>query len=121
MGFWAKVETERIYQGLSRKELAFQANISYAGIGLGLERNSMPGADTALRISKVLNVSIEFLLADTQIEPSDNFIETEIKTFSKYKKLINDIESLPTDLREPICDMVHRIAKSTISTKNVDL
>ena len=56
MGFWNNVEQERVFQGISRKDLAYKANISYASIGLGLERNSMPGADTALRVSKVLRV-----------------------------------------------------------------
>lgn len=109
MGFWANVEAELNYQGISRKELAHRAEISYAGIGLGLERNSMPGADTALRISKALNVSIEYLLSGT-----DNECKTlnlsEFDTFKKYRSLLHDIDNLPSHIREPLCDMIHRIS-----------
>lgn len=107
MGFWQNVEAELEYQGISRKELAYKANISYAGIGLGLERDSMPGADTALRISKVLNVSIEYLLLGSETK----FTTKENPVFSaKYKKVIDDLEKIPEEIREPICQMIHRIA-----------
>lgn len=52
MSFWQNVEAEREYQGISRKELAFKAEITYASISIGLERNSIPVADAALRIAK---------------------------------------------------------------------
>lgn len=108
MGFWQNVEAELEYQGISRKELAYKANISYAGIGLGLERDSMPGADTALRISKVLNVSIEYLLLGSQVEST--LIKEKSELPAKYKKIIDDLEKIPEEVREPICQMIHRIA-----------
>ena len=113
MGFWSNVEAEREYQGISRKELALRANISYAGIGLGLERDSMPGADTALRISKVLQVSIEYLLSEGSqetIQNADNAFSSELKLFRLYRSLIDDIEKIPSHIKEPICDMIHHIA-----------
>ena len=91
MGFWANVEREREYQGLSRKELAFKANIAYQGIGLGLERNSMPGADTAVKISKVLQVPIEYLIGEDFIDTRDAETakatddELKIKNIEMYK------------------------------------
>ena len=54
MGFWKNVEDRRIYLGLTRKALAQQAGIKYAVIRTRLERDSIPTANTALRISKVL-------------------------------------------------------------------
>ena len=119
MGFWQNVESELQYQGISRKELALNAKISYSGIGLGLERDSMPGADTALRVSKVLNVSIEYLLTGNeavyeQITPISSSITKraggqEIDR-KKYRALIDDLEKLPEKIKEPICQMIHRIA-----------
>lgn len=109
MGFWENVEDEMKYQGISRKELACKANISYAGIGLGLERDSMPGADTALRISKVLNVSIEYLLCGTE-EKADK-TESHI-SLAKYKPVISELESLPAEIREPVLDLIHKLSRN---------
>lgn len=123
MSFWAKVEKELEYKGISRKELAFRANIAYQGIGLGIERNSMPRADTALKISKVLNVPLEHLLdkEDIEIYSEKN---TDTKTLSEseekercvamyYKnhKLIESIEKIPSEIKEPIESMILRIGE----------
>ena len=118
MGFWKNVESEREYQGISRKELAFRANIAYAGIGLGLERDSMPGADTALRISKVLGVSLEYLLGEEVLKTrEENYsdaekIVQESLLYHSNKKTIDALESLPTHIKEPVVEMILRMAKS---------
>ena len=106
MGFWANVEKEMEYQGLSRKELAYKANISYSGIGLGLERDSMPGADTALSIAKVLHVSIAYLLHGTS-EP-DSTEDTD--NGGKYQSVAPDLESLPPEVRAPVIEMIHKLS-----------
>lgn len=106
MGFWANVEEEMEYQGISRKELAYKANISYSGIGLGLERDSMPGADTALSIAKVLNVSIEYLLYGTST--SDSAKEPCIG--GKYQSVAAELQSLPPEIRAPILEMIHKLS-----------
>ncbi|MBD5404520.1 MAG: helix-turn-helix transcriptional regulator [Treponema sp.] len=106
MGFWANVEKEMEYQGISRKELAYKANISYSGIGLGLERDSMPGADTALSIAKTLHVSIEYLLYGTVApENADKTIIAE-----KYKSITAELESLPPEVRAPVIEMIHKLS-----------
>ncbi len=119
MGFWANVEREREYQGLSRKELAFKANIAYQGIGLGLERNSMPGADTAVKISKVLQVPIEYLIGEDFIDTRDAETakatddELKIKNIEMYKRnqqVLESLEKLPLAVKEPIVNMIVRIA-----------
>jgi len=116
MNFWKNVEAEREYQGISRKELAYRANISYAGIGLGLERNSMPGADTALKISKVLDVSLEYLLGEelTETVPSQNQNKSkELNLYYKYKDIIKVMEEMPINIKEPIRQMILKIGSST--------
>lgn len=121
MGFWANVEQEREYQGLSRKELAFRANIAYQGIGLGLERDSMPGADTALRISKVLNVPIEYLVGEMaskiRVAPAAGALPTDtelkLQNIERYKKnqaVIDSLERLPLAIKEPLVSMIMRMA-----------
>lgn len=125
MSFWEKVEKELEYRGISRKELAFRANIAYQGIGLGIERNSMPRADTAVKISKVLNVPLEYLLEKKDIElksESDiNIIEKKfensnedecLRLFYKNKELIENLEKIPSNIKEPVIGMILRLGKS---------
>lgn len=125
MSFWEKVEKELEYRGISRKELAFRANIAYQGIGLGIERNSMPRADTAVKISKVLNVPLEYLLEKKDIElksESDiNIIEKKfensnedecLRLFYKNKELIENLEKIPSNIKEPVVGMILRLGKS---------
>lgn len=106
MGFWANVEKEMEYQGISRKELAYKASISYSGIGLGLERDSMPGADTALSISKVLHVSIEYLLNGTSVPDEAEQSGAD----GKYRSVVCELESLPPEVRAPVLEMIHKLS-----------
>lgn len=62
MSFWQNVETEREYKNISRKELAKKADFAVSGISLGLSHDSIPSADIAVRIAKVLGVSVEYLV-----------------------------------------------------------
>ncbi len=117
------MENERVYQGLSRKELAFRANIAYQGIGLGLERDSMPGADTAIKVAKVLNVSVEYLLGSEALEirdkkefqdsKKDAALQSEANLYLKNKKTIDSLERLPVELKAPIEEMIVRISNNT--------
>ncbi len=108
MGFWKRVEAEMNYQGISRKQLSSMADISYSGIGLGIERDSMPGADIALRVSRALNVSIEELLGE---RPNlSNKTEHSEKPIYSFELLRHDIESLPIDIRDSVFLSIHKIA-----------
>lgn len=80
MGFWQNVDNEREYKCISRKELSKAAGFSLNCISTGIVRNSIPAADLALRIARVLNVSVEKLLGekDSHSEPVE---------FSESKKI----------------------------------
>lgn len=110
MGFWQNVETEREYQGMSRKELASDAEITYASIGIGLERNSVPAADTALRIAKTLNVSIEYLVTGKN-QKEDGKSPSSSETVRKYYKTIRELESMNDETRKSIIKMIENVAK----------
>ena len=123
MGFWKNVEKERIYQGLTRKELAFRANIAYQGIGLGIERDSMPGVDTAIKISKALGVPLEYLLDATDIQenddsgsPQDSKLSKLSSLYLKNKKIIDSLEKIPKDIRLPLEDMIVRISSACLKS-----
>ena len=102
-----------------RKGLAFKANIAYQGIGLGLERNSMPGADTALGGAKVLDVPVEYLFDEEQLaiqtEESDKLSSEALKMrgielYKKNQMLIENLEKLPLAIKEPIVQMIKKLA-----------
>src|SRR5574344_1498525 len=62
MSFWENVESVREYKNLTRKELSAKAEFSIASISTGLARGSTPSADIAVRIARVLGVSVEYLI-----------------------------------------------------------
>lgn len=119
MSFWANVERELEYKGISRKELAFRANIAYQGIGLGIERDSMPRADTALKISKILEVPLENLLDEEnlKIRSESQISEDSIKNrcvglYLKNEKTIKNLEKLPPPVKNSIEEMISRVCDS---------
>lgn len=112
MSFWENVERELEYQGISRKELASETGMSYNNIGNGIKRNAMPGADTALKISKALGVSIDYLLCDETTEAEPNGEKRTFALLNKYKSVLHDLEKLPSQVREPIIEMINRIARN---------
>lgn len=132
MSFWQNVEMGIEYKGISRKELAFRANIAYQGIGLGIERESMPRVDTALKIAKVLEVPLEYLIneKDLEIRPaaeslskeekkqtdqnnSSSLHQTEnqyIEFYRRNRKIIDSLEKIPSAIKQPIESMIIHIA-----------
>ena len=132
MSFWQNVEREIEYKGISRKELAFRANIAYQGIGLGIERESMPRVDTALKIAKVLEVPLEYLINEKDLEmrpageglskeekkqtdqnKSSSLHQTEnqyIEFYRRNRKIIDSLEKIPSAIKQPIESMIIHIA-----------
>ena len=62
MNFWKKVDSELAYLGKTRKELANAIGFDAANISFGIKRNSIPAADTALKVARFLGVSLDYLL-----------------------------------------------------------
>jgi len=89
MNFWKKVDSELIYLGKTRKELANAIGFDAANISFGIKRNSIPAADTALKVARFLGVSLDYLL-DMNEEPNQNTsnlqiteIENRLRRFSQ--------------------------------------
>ena len=116
MGFWKNVEERRNYLGITRKDLAAKAGIKYTAIGAGLERNSMPAANTAFRISKALNISLEALLDDdfSDLSYQNKKIDsTKIEFFiNKYLDVLRDLEKIPIKTRQIIIETIHKFSSN---------
>ena len=101
MDFWERVEEELSFQGKTKKELAALTNIKEQTLHKAFERRSSPTAEAAFKISKALNVSMEFLITgnEKQITSEDNRITPEIKQMitkmnrftQKQKQVIFDL------------------------------
>ena len=89
MNFWQNVDAELAYLGKTRKELANAIGFDAANISFGIKRNSIPAADTALKVSRFLGVSLDSLLEMTDIDLTSSStlqlkeIQNKLRRFSK--------------------------------------
>ena len=112
--FWSNVKKILPYKNLEVKDLAFRAGVSYSTIINGMNKNSMPHADLALKISKILNMSLECLLGENCVkidEDDENLSQSELKEkelalYRKHKLLIDSLEKLPAAVRDSVQDLV---------------
>ena len=117
MNFWEIVDSEREYKNISRKELAYLADFSVNSIPTGITRGSIPAADVAYRIAKVLDVTVEYLLlggnVQSQQKINENNKNLEIiersKKYTKNHELIDNFEKLPNNLQKSVEDLIQTI------------
>ena len=119
--FWVNVKNQLPYKDLEVKDLAFRARVPYSTIINGMNKNSMPHADIALKISKILNMSLESLLGEENVRISEadslnqNDLEKkELELYRKNKVLIDALEEIPAQLRDSIQDLVLKARESCL-------
>ena len=111
MNFWQNVDTELVYLGKTRKELANAVGFDATNISFGIKRGSVPAADTALKTARFLGVSLDYLL-DMNEEIEQNAqnkqiseIEKRLRRFSQSD--LNAILSVVNALNEKYCTTHH--------------
>lgn len=111
MSFWANVDLELKFQGISRKELSYKINVKEITIHKAIERDSVPSAETALKIARSLNVSLESLLGMKE-EVSSSKVKENIdlqkaaKMYKKYSLLMNQFEKLNKKERLAVTQLI---------------
>ena len=70
MNFWERVDDLLDRKDINKKTLAFEAGFDASNITKGIKNNNIPSAETAVKIAKVLDVSVEYLVDGT--EPAKN-------------------------------------------------
>lgn len=102
MDFWTRIDSLIEYKNISRKELAAKAGFSYSSFTNGVRRSSVPAADVALRIAKVLGVTVESLFdEETFPAPQEKNTIELIQTFSSLSERDkNLLLNLARDMRE---------------------
>lgn len=117
--FWINVKKLLPYRNLEIKDLAFRAGVSYSTIINGMNKNSMPHADLALKISKILNMSLESLLGEENVQPGNKkdtvlsqseLEKQELSLYRKNKVIIDSLEKLPESVKESFKDLILKIA-----------
>lgn len=98
MSFKNNLKNECAYQDIQYKELAGKINIPYTTL-LSYVNNKecLPNVEIAYRISKVLNVSMEYLVTGT------NYDKNKFRYETVYKELI----TLPTPVITLIKGLIH--------------
>lgn len=111
MSFWSNVDVELKFQGISRKELAYIINAKEITIHKAIERDSIPSAESALKIAKVLNVPLERLLDMEDFEVSDKSKDSDlqkkaVKMYKKHGALLDKFESLSPKERLAVTQLI---------------
>lgn len=125
MGFWKNLEVELEYMNVSRKELAFSSGVPLSTINKGIQRDSEVTADVAIRISKMLGVSLEHLLGisnsidDAVVENGSAVMQpSDLLLYHKYKKSILQIENLSPYEQKAIFQLISTLSNGK---KNIDI
>lgn len=111
--FWKNVNDELQYQGMTLKTLSILTGIPYTTITNGRNRpDSIPSADVAIKISKVLNKSLEWLLGESSVLPklsddsaSSNKSLQELNLYHKYERMISALELCSVRTQEAFINM----------------
>ena len=112
MNFWENVDQEREFKNLTRKELAYKANFSLNSISTGIARNSIPAADVAVRIARVLETTVENLMnQNSGRENQPDFHSSgQESLYTKYRSFIEDFDKLSPENQKAVIQIVSQIA-----------
>ena len=95
--FWRRVDEELDYLGKNRTFLANKCGFSLTNIGLGIKRGSIPSADTAVKIARILGVTVEYLVNGVEENvgmKSSAEIQKQLQLYRKHSEIISRCEEL---------------------------
>ena len=105
------------YKGLVRKELAAQTGISKRTIDTYLDNRAViPNAEVAVKLAKALGTSVEFLVTGEDSVNPEQKIYSDFDTYRKYKKIVNELNTLSPELFKSIEAMIHTAAEISDKT-----
>lgn len=105
MNFWERVENLIEQKGINKKTLAAEAGIDSSNISKGLKSGGSPSVDTAVRIAKFLDTSVEYLVTGNDSQLSESRIK-QLDTLLRYSKTVKTLDKLPSKVRKPIITMI---------------
>ncbi len=111
MNFWKNVVSELEYKNIDRKELALKADFNVSNISKGIRENNIPSADTAVRIVKALNTSVEYLVTGIQ-ENNGDVTKKDFEDFQKCRDFIRKLKILSEKEIQAIITLVDKLSSN---------
>jgi len=106
--FSQRLRAQIEYLGLNQKEFAAKAGIKKRALDAYLwAQQSMPPADTAVKIAATLGVSVEYLVTGKEYR---KFID--ISPYLQFRDILDDLAVLPDETLEPIKAVIKAFADS---------
>lgn len=101
--FAERLRSEIEYSGLLQKEVAYRAGIKKRALDMYVgAQGSMPPADVAVRLAKVLHVTVEYLVTGS---------DDAQQPVRKFSQLEADFASLSGEVSAALETLVHKIAE----------
>ena len=106
--FSKRLRSEIEYVGLNQKEFAAKIGIKKRALDtyLGIQQ-SIPPADTAVKIASALGISVEYLVTGKEYKQS-----VDISNYLQYKDILDDLAVLPEETLTPIKAVIKSFADS---------
>ncbi|MDR2110216.1 MAG: helix-turn-helix domain-containing protein [Spirochaetaceae bacterium] len=104
--FSDRLRSEIEYACLNHKEFAAKAGIKKRALDgyLGVQQ-SMPPADTAVKMARVLGISVEYLVTGKEFQNS-----MDISKYIQFHDVLDDLLVLPLDIFIPVKAMIKTAA-----------
>jgi len=104
--FSKRLRSEIEYFGLNQKEFAAKAGIKKRALDAYLRaQQSMPPADTAVKIASALGLSVEYLVTGQEYRKT-----VDISNYMKFRDVLDDLSILPEEILIPIKAMIKTAA-----------
>jgi transcriptional regulator with XRE-family HTH domain len=104
--FSRRLRSEIEYIGLNQKEFAAKAGIKKRALDAYLRaQQSMPPADTAVKIAAALGLSVEYLVTGKEYKQN-----VDISRYLQFRDTLDDLAVLPDELLAPIKAMIKAAA-----------
>ncbi len=109
MGFWDNVLVELDYRGMTNKSLAEKCGFDASNIGRGIKLGSSPSAETAVKIAKVLNVSVEYLVSGNTPDLKNQQNQNDLLLLHKYYTTLKNLDALPEQAKKPVITLIENL------------
>ena len=114
MNFWERVDDLLDRNDINKKTLAYEAGFDASNITKGIKNNNVPSVETAVKIAKVLGVSVEYLVNGTETSKSPSQKETEqnqLRLYRKYHNIIEKMENFSEEKQTIVNNLVNDLEK----------
>jgi len=106
--FSKRLRSEIEYIGLKQKEFAAKAGIKKRALDAYLRtQQSMPPADTAVKIAAALGLSVEYLVTGKEYKQN-----VDISRYLQFRDILDDLAILPDEILDPIKAMIKTAANN---------